>query len=166
MMRSVFAEWAPRYRERGFWPRPTTSGTKACHVEDWTNSEATLHPDDHYAKHGIGLLLGSPITGGFKLGAIDIDHDDYVRLGEALFGPTICGRIGKKGIAIFVRIQGNPKSRALIREDNEIQLVDCLFEKRLCVIPPTIHPDTGKPYEWIGTPLLEVDLNQLPIIGA
>lgn len=36
--------------------------------------------------------------------------------------------------------------------------------RSVCVLPPTIHPKTGKPYEWIGKPLLECDLDDLPDI--
>ena len=44
------------------------------------------------------------------------------------------------------------------------KVAECLFVKKLCVIPPTIHPDTGLPYRWIGAPLHEVDFNELPIV--
>jgi hypothetical protein len=42
-----FADWAGVYRHRGYWPRPITPGTKACHVREWQKpdselSEATL----------------------------------------------------------------------------------------------------------------------------
>ena len=44
------------------------------------------------------------------------------------------------------------------------KVAECLFVKKLCVIPPTIHPDTGQAYRWIGTPLHEVEFNELPIV--
>ncbi|MBW7947707.1 MAG: hypothetical protein H3C60_15055 [Sphingomonadaceae bacterium] len=31
-------------------------------------------------------------------------------------------------------------------------------------MPPSIHPDTGKPYVVVGQPLLEVDFGDLPEI--
>jgi hypothetical protein len=36
--------------------------------------------------------------------------------------------------------------------------------RKLCVIPPTIHPDTRRLYQWIGRPLHEVGFNELPIV--
>jgi hypothetical protein len=44
------------------------------------------------------------------------------------------------------------------------KVAECLFSKKLCVIPPTIHPETGRPYEWIGRALHEVDFSELPIV--
>jgi hypothetical protein len=44
---SIFANWAGVYRRRGYWPRPITLGSKACHLREWQKpdselSEATL----------------------------------------------------------------------------------------------------------------------------
>jgi hypothetical protein len=44
------------------------------------------------------------------------------------------------------------------------KMAECLFVKRLCVIPPTIYPDTGQAYRWIGRPLYEVEFDELPIV--
>jgi hypothetical protein len=43
---------------------------------------------------------------------------------------------------------------------------ELLCRSRFCVLPPTIHPNTERPYRWIGTPLHEVDFHALPIIEA
>ena len=64
----------------------------------------------------------------------------------------------------FVRVRGrlsNPEFRVAGKGD---KVAECLFVKKLCVIPPTIHPDTGQAYRWIGTPLHEIDFNELPIM--
>ena len=34
------AEWAPVYRRLGYWPRPITMGSKACHVRDWQKPDS------------------------------------------------------------------------------------------------------------------------------
>jgi hypothetical protein len=63
---SIFADQAPVYRRLGYWPRPLTLGTKACHVRDWQTpdpemSEARLASWlTSHANLGIGLLMGSP----------------------------------------------------------------------------------------------------------
>jgi hypothetical protein len=37
---SIFAHWAGMYRRHGYWPRPITLGTKACHVRDWQKPDS------------------------------------------------------------------------------------------------------------------------------
>lgn len=168
----VFAQNAPLYGDLGFWPRPVTPGTKKAAVPSWQNPDSDI-PErtrkswlKQYASHGIGLVMGSPLPDGTTLGAIDIDRDEYVGLGKALLGEIVCGRFGSKGVVIFVRVSGEAKSRDFkVRgEGKGDKVAEALFKRKFCVIPPTIHPDTSAPYRWIGTPLLEVDLANLPLV--
>lgn len=172
---SSFHEWVQRYREIGLWPRPINAGTKACRIKNWQlpddqqpTAELQLWPK-RYANSGIGLLMGSPLPDGTALGALDVDRDEYVGLARALLRSPVSGRIGKKGAVFFVRVAGdfgNPEFRVSGTHSREWgKVAECLFRKKLCVIPPTIHPDTNRPYRWIGTPLHEVDLTSLPLIG-
>jgi hypothetical protein len=168
-----FAKWAGVYRRRGHWPRPITPGTKACHVRDWQKPDSELSAATHaswltsHANFGIGLLMGSPFPDGTTLGAVDIDRDEYVHVGRASLGRTPSGRVGKKGAVLFVRVRG-PLSNLEFRVRGEAgrygKVAECLFVKKLCVIPPTIHPDTGQAYRWIGRPLHELDFDDLPIV--
>jgi len=170
----IFEAWADAYRQRGFWPRPITLGSKACHLKDWQRPDGNIPRDElasWISKHGhlgIGLLMGSPLPDGTTLGALDIDHDDYVRIGRALLRDPPSGRIGKKGAVFFVRVRGrptNPEFRVAGDDGKRYgKVAEGLFVKKLCVIPPTIHPDTRQPYRWIGRPLLEVDFDDLPIV--
>lgn len=171
----IFAENAEAYREAGYWPRPITIGKKGSHLNDWQKpdpdwSEKTiLGWQDKYANAGIGLLLGSSLPDGTLLGALDIDHDDYVRVASVLLGGNPpCGRFGSKGIAYFVRIRGNGKYRQFkFKPEGSSKSVDVAelhCTKRLCVIPPTIHPNTEQPYHWVGKSLLDTPYTELPII--
>jgi Bifunctional DNA primase/polymerase, N-terminal len=170
----IFAHWAGEYRRRGYWPRPITLGSKACRVREWQKPDSELPAATlaswltSHAHCGIGLLMGSPFPDGTTLGALDIDHDEYVRLGRASLLDAPSGRIGKKGAVFFVRVRGNlsnPEFR--VRGDagkRYGKVAECLFIRRLCIIPPTIHPDTGQPYRWFGRPLHEVSFDELPIV--
>jgi hypothetical protein len=166
----IFADWAPVYRQRGYWPRPVSPRTKACKIKDWQKPDLELPSTalaswlTKYGHLGIGLLMGSPFPDGTSLGALDIDHDDYLRVGRALLGDPPSGRIGMKGAVFFVRVRGrlsNPEFRVGGKGD---KVAECLFTKKLCVIPPTVHPDTGQPYRWIGPPLHEIDFRELPMV--
>jgi hypothetical protein len=167
---SIFADWVDVYRQLGYWPRPITEGSKACHIASWQRPDAEIPAAEHaswptkYGDLGIGLLMGSPFPDGTALGALDIDHDDYTRIGLALLRDPPCGRVGKKGAVFFVRVRGrlsNPEFRVGGKSG---KVAECLFTKKLCVIPPTTHPDTRQAYRWIGTPLHEIDFNELPIV--
>jgi hypothetical protein len=170
----IFAAWADIYRERGFWPRPITVGHKACHLADWQKPDSEIPADEiafwltKCGHLGIGLLMGSPFPDSTTLGALDIDRDDYTRLGRALLRDPPSGRIGKKGAVFFVRVRGplsNPEFKVRGAEGKQYgKVAECLFRKKLCVIPPTIHPETQRPYRWIGKPLHEIDFNKLPIV--
>jgi hypothetical protein len=174
MADGIFATWVSVYRSLGLWPRPIRPGSKACYVKDWQLPD-TEQPrgrleywSRRFADHGIGLLMGSPLPGGLRLGALDVDRDEYVRLAKVLLRDPISGRVGQKGAVLFVRVRGdvgNPEFRVTGSGASLGKVAECLFEKKLCVIPPTIHPVTSGPYQWLGTPLHKVDLNSLPIVG-
>jgi Bifunctional DNA primase/polymerase, N-terminal len=172
--RGPFADWAGEYRRRGYWPRPITPSTKACWLRDWQKPDPEL-PEatlvswlTSHANCGIGLLMGSPFPDGTTLGALDIDDDDYMRLGRASLNDASSGRIGKKAAIFFVRVRGRLSNPAfMVRGEGGKRLgkvAECLFVKKLCVIPPTIHPDTGEAYRWMERPLHEVEFDELPIV--
>jgi hypothetical protein len=170
----IFADWASLYQERGYWARPITLGSKACKLPNWQRRDDEISADEFtswiakYGDHGIGLVMGNPFPDGTTLGALDIDHDDYTRIGVAVLRDPPCGRVGKKGAVFFVRVRGDPKNLKFRVQGDQTkhvgEVAECLFIKKLCVIPPTIHPDTGQAYRWLGAPLHEIDFNQLPIV--
>jgi len=172
-MSGPFSEDAPRYRALGLEPRPIPPGAKACKIKGWQKPDGEIASADRdgwlttNSDQGIGLRLGTDLPGGTKLGALDIDRDDLVRLARALLGPTV-ERVGAKGAALFFRYVGRLPKKALKRalSGSDVESVgDLLVEKSLCVIPPTIHPSTNRPYRWVGTPLLGFDLAELPVVG-
>lgn len=169
----IFSDHAPLYRKAAFWPRPVRPGTKACPLQKWNipDPERKLGELEGWLEQfsycGIGLVLGSPFPDGTKLAAVDIDRDDYVRATHALLRNPPCGRIGAKGIAYLVRLRGDGKYRALkVKGEGGTKIGEILCDNRFLVLPPTFHPDTERPYRWIGRPLLEVDFRELPIIEA
>jgi hypothetical protein len=99
---------------------------------------------------------------------LDIDRDEYVRVGRALLREPPSGRIGEKGAVFFVRVRGRPSNPEFRVAGDQAKIygkvADCLFVRKLCVIPPTIHPDTGQAYRWIGKPLHEVSFEELPVV--
>lgn len=166
-----YGTWAKVYRDLGFWPRPVTG--KQCFEKNWQLSDAELAPgiiedwDIRCAASNIGLVMGSRFEDGTFLAALDIDNDAYLPLARTLLNDPPCVRIGKKGAALFVRtigMVGNAKFRVKNRSDLG-QVAEFLAFRSLCVISPSIHPDTKCPYRWIGAALHEIHFTNLPIIG-
>ena len=103
----LFADWAEVYRRRGYWPRPITPGSKACHVREWQKPDSELSDATlaswltSHAHFGIGLLMGSPFPDGTSLGAFDIDRDEYVRIGRAVLRDPPCGQDWQEGCGLL-----------------------------------------------------------------
>ncbi|MCA0402088.1 MAG: bifunctional DNA primase/polymerase [Proteobacteria bacterium] len=169
-------------QEKGLSPRVVTDGTKACHSHNWQvpdaqQATATLDAWAHQAGDaGIALLLGAPISDGTHLGVIDVDNDAYTRAVACLLGNPAVVKIGRKGASFFVRVAGTPggsftrnpefRNRAIVNgiETDKVKVVECLFDGKISVLPPSIHPDTGKPYAWTGPTIEDADLLQLPAV--
>lgn len=168
-----YGDTAKILRDLDYWPRPLIG--KACKEKGWQTPDPELPPamieewDTKHAYSNIGLLLGSPFPDGTLLGALDIDNDNYVGLGKALLGNPPCARIGSKGLGIFVRLVPSLKNQKIRVKGDEGekygQVLECLFHQSILAIPPSIHPKTNRPYQWVGTPLHEIDFNELPLIG-
>lgn len=155
-------------------PRPVWHQTKATYVPGWQRPDTDFGLKElnrwlrDYGAFGVALLAGSPFPDGTTLGVADVDHDAYVGVARTLLGNPISGRVGSKGIAYFVRVRGGLENKKFaVKEEGRKeygQVLECLFKKSICVIPPTIHPKTGVPYRWVGKPLHEVSYDQLPIV--
>lgn len=169
-MATPYADTAPLYRARGIPVRPTYG--KECkemgwqlpdHEQDQARLDRWLHTR---AECNIAALMGFPAGDGTLVGALDLDHDDpgYLRLVIELLGNPPCGRVGKKGAVFFVRYSANIGKVPLKYLRGNKLIAEWLL-KGLAVLPPSIHPDTGQPYRWLGTPLHEIDLTKLPFIG-
>jgi len=108
----IFQDWVRTYRELNYWPRPINPGTKACKIPNWQLPDDQQKPGTlenwmrRYADYGIGLLMGSPLPDGTRLGALDVDRNQYVALARLLLLDPICGRVGQKGAVFFVRYRG------------------------------------------------------------
>lgn len=115
---------------------------------------------ERYAINNIGLPLGPQS----RVAAFDVDTDDPVLLAlfEKLLPNSPWTRKGKKGYVIAVRY--NPKIPTFrIKDLSGKTLVEYLSKGTQIVLPPSIHPDTLKPYT-SNTNLWEV-LNSLPEVN-
>lgn len=78
----------------------------------------------------------------------------------AILPNTPCKKVGKPGKwTAFFRPNGKAKSFSINRYG--IRVFDVLYENRHSLLPPSVHPDTRKPYEWIDKDLIS-SLEVLP----
>ena len=113
-----------------------------------------------------GLAMGKSYDPDHRVVCLDVDHPSLVDTIKYLF-PSPCGRFGSKGIGLFYKVPRDDKemkkSRNFMIHGRNQPAVEFLSLGRFTFIPPSIHRKTGKPYQWVGRPLLNV-LDQLPIL--
>lgn len=98
-----------------------------------------------------------------RLKVIDIDTDDSELMAAVLsvLPDSEVKKRGKKGFSAFYR--GSPAIVSAPFSVGKNRVVDLLAHGRQTVLPPTLHPDTGQPYHWIGSETLEaVAIESLP----
>jgi hypothetical protein len=113
--------------------------------------------------YGLGLLLGDELVRDYVLVGVDVDDDALVAVTEAIIGGSVLAKVGKKGRTFFVIVPKNPKLKPTqLRDGDKKGKIDILASGKMTVLPPSLHPETGEPYRWIGTPLTDCNFEQLP----
>lgn len=171
MAASTTADWAAAYvRKYGIAIVPLPPRSKRPVSDDW-GARCLTTPDAaraHFVQHpkdNLGAALGPS-----NLCSLDIDDLDAMRVICAEFGwdldhlaashPTIQGRA--PGFRVMFRVpaglrldyhsltwpaQGDSSKRVTVFE-----IRAATDQQRQDVLPPSIHPDTGKPYVWLTKP--------------
>lgn len=166
---SIFNQFAPAYHAKGMSVIPLHVNSKRPLTTAWSDFSEYLVPDDIHqqwlslpADHNIGLVLGRQSN----IGALDIDYADQDLIDAILEmlpkGYDKWKRVGAKGMVLAFRF--NPKvPRAFkIIDKQKGTLVEYLCTGQQIVLPPSIHPDTKKPYT-SNSNLWEV-VDDLPMI--
>lgn len=170
---SIFKDNAPLYWGAGIpvmplkqWNSPAKGRGKAPILNEWTQygnimpteamRESWLHS---YPDSNIGLPFG-PASGLCAIDIDTLDADIEEAIKSVLPGypnfPWI--RVGKKGMGLIFKWQGQPNFK--LRNDKNESIVEFLGKGNQLVLPPSIHPDTEKPYT-SNSNLWEV-LDQIP----
>lgn len=179
---SPYAHDAAKLRENGYSPMPVQPGTKtpgqfsAGHwrpMPGWQKYCKAPAPDfvhsgwENWPEAGVCIAHGSVI--GLDLDTDRADVAEAVR--SAVPWPEVRRR-GRKGWMGYYRPaadldDGTARLRWYDPKDGDQAkpLVELLLHGTQSVVPPTIHPDTGRPYEWIGGALTSTDIADLPEFG-
>lgn len=146
----MFSELAPRYWDAGLPVIPLRERQKMPAPNAWqTYSTSLPSPETQaqwlasYPNGNIGLPLG-PQSGML---ALDLDTDDpkILRIIMGIAPPTPWVRRGKKGAVYMFRFNGERTTR--IKGEDGSTIVEILSRGTQVVLPPSIHPDTQRPYE-------------------
>lgn len=145
---------------------------KAPIIESWSEIEVTEEAIDYweenlsYKTNGFGYRAGQ-----HNIGWMDIDTDDSVlihKIDEVMDLSNICSKRGKKGKTVFFRFDKTPKKskyNVYLNKGDKKPIVEFNFTSGQCVLPPSIHPETGMPYVWVSQSLLDIDIEDLPLIN-
>jgi hypothetical protein len=163
----AFAACALEAIALGYSPIPIRPGSKRPALAGWSDL-CDRAPDFQQIKAWLRRWpsAGVAVAGGFGgLIIVDIDTIDGAQqeaIARALPNPGAV-RVGKKGAALFYRWAGDgaAPSRSF-RGQGGCVLVDVIGHGRACVIPPTIHKDTGRPYHWTAPDAGLPPLQDLP----
>jgi len=162
---SIFATIAPAYWALGKPAIPLRVGFKRPWIDAWQvfadRMPTAQEQKDWLAQKGEGNI-GLPMGAASGIVAIDVDSPDprVQRVIEQLLPPSPWKRVGSKGAVYAYRFEGERTFRIKDSEGN--MLVECLSQGTQIVLPPSIHPDTGKEYV-ANCPLIDV-MGALPML--
>ncbi len=159
--------------ELGYTPLRLDPDTKAARHGGWQ----TETPTEESVKRvfartsNLGVRCGDLHKDNTCLVAIDVDLEEHalIRAVERAIGnEDVPVKRGKKGATYFVRIDRETKTGHIqwVRDKKKVAAIDVIAKGAQTVLPPSIHPETKLPYQWIaGKPLWEVDYRSLPVFG-
>jgi hypothetical protein len=147
----VFASFARKMWEHGFsvmpvdGQRPVVSEWDRLHDQLASENQMDLW-EREYGHLGIGLVCGK----ANGLVGVDLDIKDPTLLAAArrLLPPSPLVKIGSKGFTLFVKFSGQTNGK--IRYKGKV-IGEFMSTGAQTVVPPSIHPKTGKPYVWTSS---------------
>ena len=174
-MTSAFHRIAANLVENGFHPLPVMPGSKVPGqyragiwrpMPRWTkycdNAVASFILDQWEQWPGAGVCVAH---GGVIGLDVDTDRDDVAAAVLRAIEPSPVKRRGSKGYMGYYRPGGGLDDLTVrVRwHDGKKVVCEILLHGTQSVIPPTVHPDTGKPYQWLTDETLEnTDIGELP----
>jgi hypothetical protein len=171
-MIGAFAQGAPALLTTGYSPIPVRFGTRRPLVKHWDRLRSkpmtrreVCNLADRYPQ------LGLAVAGGYGgLVPIDCDTDDQdiiAAITEVLPEPVVA-KAGRRGFTAYYRDTSRKiGGRKFQTPAPERQVLVEVLATGQTMIPPTIHPKTGRPYRWLTSRnLFNTPIGELSEIGA
>jgi hypothetical protein len=166
---SVYDIHAPKLAAKGYHPLPIRGKVPAVYVPsfgelrnmpDWCNPRRPIETSPQPGA-GVGIRLGLQAC-GIYLVAIDWD-DESIAIAALDKFPAAIMKEGRRGFTAFYR-----SDRPIASRDFRINgrvVMQILSDGRQTVLPPTIHPETARPYVWSSQhSLFDLGAGELPEI--
>lgn len=171
-MSGIFATEAPKYWARNIPAIPIIRQTKRPAIAGW-QVFADRMPTE--AEQELWLLMFGDCNIGVPNGpmsgvcVIDIDRDDprVMAIVDRILPKSPWKRVGKKGAIFAYRYVDGQRTFKIaeygLPKDQGGMILERLSKGSQFILPPSIHPDTGRPYV-ANLPLLDVidNLPELP----
>lgn len=162
---TIFATTAPAYHVHKLPVIPLYERDKRPIPLDWSRFHQEPVTDqtmqgwiDRHPNSNIGLVLGK--QAGVVMLDIDTEDENLSRVIQSVLPNSPWKRVGQKGMVLAFRYAGHRTFR--IRDTSGKTLCELLSERTQCVLPPSIHPVTQKPYT-ANCDLLSVIDNLVPL---
>lgn len=146
-------QWAALYRLRGLQPLPSRTDAKRPMVRfaQWWESDAPADLFEQHETTNIQVMTGRH----WRLLVIDLDGPEAIerfnRLGQV--PRTWQTHSGGAGRHVWFRLPASmpdmPKA-FLWKGEGEHQAIERLCDRSLVMAPPSIHPTTGKRYQFVA----------------
>jgi hypothetical protein len=165
-----FASFAIHLGDRGYSPVPIVTGDRRPLLLRWHRLRTTALTEteiERIAQRHPGAGLG--VAGGFNgLVPVDVDTDMRVIVHAvmAVLPKARVGKRGRRGETWFFRDPTGQLSACKFMDRAGRPLVELLVTGQ-AVIPPTVHPETGRPYCWLTRhDFIDTHAEMLPVITA
>jgi len=146
----IFSEYAPLYWGAGLPVIPLVERDKRPILNDWPQYGTTF-PEESVRNHWTNMYpsgnLGLPFGSASGLCAIDIDLEQDDPLFKAIMEKLPASpwhRVGKKGVGLIFKWSGQKNFK--LRDNDNNMIVEFLGLGNQMVLPPSIHPETGRAY--------------------
>lgn len=173
---------AANLRDNGYSPMPIQPGTKTPGVYSdghwrpmpgWQKYCKSPAPEFVHSTWENWPAAGVCIAHGAVIGLdLDTDREDVADAVRSAVAIPEVRRRGRKGWMGYFRPaadldDGTARLRWYDPKDGEDArpLVELLLHGTQSVLPPTIHPETQRPYEWLGAALTNTDIRELDEFG-
>ena len=162
----IFSEHALGLFNQGYKTIPLVQGQKFPAIKGWTSTNPTDELLNEwcsmYPMNNIGLLCGQ--VSGVVCIDVDVDDESIVERLEKYLPDTPLVKQGLKGYTAIYKYNGEKAEKLKLPGESK-PFVEILSDGNQTVLPPSIHPETGEPYEWVGDLLpQEVQVEDLPTL--
>lgn len=149
MTDQIFASEAPHYFAQGIPVIPLHVMDKRPILRNWQKYHETMpDPDEQQAwleqfpDANIGLVLGE--QSGICVLDIDTTDEELIKLITKILPDSPWVRIGKKGMVLAFKYDGQKTFRIKLEDGSTV--CELLSSRTQVVLPPSIHPETRRPY--------------------